>query len=255
MESGFFWYELMTTDREAAEAFYREVVGWSSADAGGPNAGYTIFSASGRGVAGAMTLPDEACAAGARPGWIGYIPVSDVDAVVARIEAAGGALKKRPFDIDEVGRAAMVSDPTGAGFALLAPLPMGDLPAPPKRMTPGHCGWHELHAGDGDAAFRFYSDLFGWTEASALDMGPMGTYRLWSAGGEAVGGMMTKMPQMERAAWLFYFVVESVDAAAERIGAAGGTVVNGPMAVPDGSWIVQGLDPQGAMFALVSERR
>jgi hypothetical protein len=163
----------------------------------------------------------------------------------------------KPGDIPTVGRFAMVADPTGAPFFLLTPLPREDVPPPPPRMSPGNCGWHELHAGDGDSAFRFYSDRFGWSESSALDMGPMGTYRLWSVedGGEAVGGMMTKMPQMERPKWLFYFVVDGVDAAAERIREAGGTVINGPMAVPDGSWIVQGIDPQGAVFALVSEKR
>jgi hypothetical protein len=150
----------------------------------------------------------------------------------------------------------MVADPTGAAFFLLTPLPREDVPPPLPRMSLGNCGWHELHAGDGDAAFRFYSEQFGWSESSRLDMGPMGAYRIWSAGdGGWVGGMMTKMPRMERPMWLFYFAVDSVDAAAGRIAEAGGTVINGPMAVPDGSWIVQGIDPQGAMFALVSEKR
>ena len=255
MANGFIWYELMTTDAGAAASFYAEVVGWTAADAGGPNAGYTIFSADGRGVAGAIALPDEACAAGARPGWIGYVAVPDVDAAVAGVEQAGGSVHKPGFDIAEVGRAAIVADPTGATFALLAPRPMGDPPAPLPRMSLGNCGWHELQAGDGEAAFRFYSGQYGWTEVSTMEMGPMGTYRIWAAGGESVGGMMTRHKQMERPAWLFYFVVGSVDAAAARIVEAGGTVVNGPMEVPDGSWIVQGIDPQGATFALVSERR
>ena len=257
MASSFLWYELMTTDQKAAERFYSRVVGWTAADAGGPNAGYTIFSADGAGVAGAVKLPDEAKAAGGGAGWIGYVIVPDVDAAVERIAAAGSAVHKPGFDIAEVGRAAIVADPSGAVFALLAPLPM-DPPRPPApRMTPGHCGWHELYAEDGEAAFRFYSELFGWAESSTTDMGPMGLYRIWSPepGGEPAGGMMTKPAQMPRAAWQFYFVVEGVDAGADRVREAGGTVTHGPMEVPDGSFIVMAADPEGAHFALVSKSR
>ena len=259
MTSGFIWYELMTTDQDAAIAFYEKVVGWRAEDMAIPEMGdyrYTILNApGGAGVGGLALIPDE-CAKFMKPGWFGYVHVADTDAAAAAIEAAGGRILMKPDDIPTVGRFAMVADPTGAAFYLLAPLPREDTPPALARMTPGSCGWHELHAGDGDAAFRFYSARFGWSESSTLDMGPMGTYRLWSAdGGEAVGGMMTKMPQMDRPVWLYYFVVDGVDAAAARIAEAGGTVINGPMAVPDGSWIVQGIDPQGAMFALVSETR
>ena len=256
MADAFIWDELMTTDAEAAKPFYRSVVGWEARDAGPPHPGYSIFEAAGCGIAGLMTLPAEACEQGARPGWVGYIAVEDTDAKAGEIEQAGGRILMPPGDIPEVGRFAFVTDPGGAAFYLLTPHPRDDVPPPMPRMTPGRVGWHELYAGDGEAAFRFYAEQFGWSEASVMDMGPMGTYRLWTAGGgEAVGGMMTKPAPMPRPAWPFYFVVESVEAAAARIRNGGGQVINGPMQVPDGSWIVQGLDPQGAMFALVSEQR
>lgn len=255
MTSGFIWYELMTSDPEAAKAFYGAVVGWDVEALGGPHSGYHILKSATGAVGGMMGLPGEGCEKGARPGWLGYVAVEDCDAAAARIAAAGGTLVREPADIPEVGRFAVVSDPGGAAFMLLQPLPQGDAPPPAPRMTPGHVGWHELHAADGDAAFAFYREQFGWSENAAMDMGPMGTYRLWSTdGGEAVGGMMTMPPQMPQPAWIFYFVVDSVDDAAGRIAEAGGQVVNGPMDVPDGSRIVQAMDPQGAMFALVSPR-
>lgn len=258
MANGFIWYELMTTDPDSAIAFYEAVVGWKAEDMAVPEMGdyrYTILNASERGVAGLAALPED-CRDLTGPGWFGYVEVPDANAAAAAIAAAGGKVLMPPNDIPTVGRFAMVADPTGAAFYLLAPLPREDVPPPLPRMSRGNCGWHELHAGDGEAAFLFYSEQFGWRETSAMDMGPMGTYRLWSVdGGEAVGGMMTRMPKMERPLWLFYFVVESVEAAAARIAQAGGTVINGPMEVPDGSWVVQGIDPQGAMFALVSEQR
>ncbi|MEA3017252.1 MAG: uncharacterized protein QOI38_1974 [Sphingomonadales bacterium] len=254
--AGFIWYELMTSDAEAAKAFYRAVVGWETQDLGGPHAGYAILNAAGRGVGGLMTLPAEACEKGAEPGWVGYVGVEDADAATRAAERAGGRVLRAPADIPEVGRFSVLADPGGAVFMVLVPSPRDAIPPSPPRMTRGHVGWHELYAADGEASFRFYSELFGWTESSVMEMGAMGTYRLWSAdGGEAVGGMMTKPPQAPRPLWLFYFVVDGVDAAAARIAENGGTVRMGPMEVPDGSWVVQGIDPQGAAFALVSGRR
>jgi uncharacterized protein len=55
--------------------------------------------------------------------------------------------------------------------------------------------------------------------------------------------------------WGYYFYVDGIDGAAARVKAAGGQVINGPMEVPGGEWVVQGLDPQGAFFALISTKR
>ena len=66
---------------------------------------------------------------------------------------------------------------------------------------------------------------------------------------------MTKAPALPVAFWLYYFNVEAVDAAAARVTQGGGQIVNGPQQVPGGSWIVQCVDPQGAMFALVEPQR
>jgi predicted enzyme related to lactoylglutathione lyase len=259
MMSGFIWYELMTTDREAAVRFYGAVVGWGASEhenATPDGATYKILSADGRGVGGLVQLTDAMGDGGAYPAWVGYVAVDDADAKAKHVAAAGGRVLMGPGDIPQVGRFAMVTDPGGAAFYLLTPLPRADAPPAMPRMTPGHVGWHELYATDGDEAFAFYRDQFGWSEASIFDMGPMGIYRLFATGGdEAVGGMMTKPPHSPRAGWLFYFVVEGIDAAAGRVVSAGGTIVHGPMEVPDGSWVVQATDPQGALFALVSAAR
>ena len=105
------------------------------------------------------------------------------------------------------------------------------------------------------AAFAFYPPITAGPETTSLDMGPMGKYRIFAAGGDQAAGMMNKPAEMPVGAWGYYFVVEGIDAAAERINANGGKVLMGPHEVPDGSWIVQGLDPQGANFALVSAKR
>jgi predicted enzyme related to lactoylglutathione lyase len=251
MANPFIWYELMTSDTEAAKAFYREVVGWETEPFGGSN-DYTILSASGRGIGGVMNIPADAGEAGARPCWFGYVAADDVDAAVTRIVEAGGRLHRDIMDIPYIGRIAMVSDPQGASFYLIAPSGENQPPADP--MTPGHIGWHELYALDGDSAFSFYADQFGWQQVEAMEMGPMGIYRIFAWSDNWAGGIMTKPEQIPRPLWLFYFVVGDIDEAAARVTRAGGTVMNGPMEVPGSAWIIQGSDPQGAMFALVGRR-
>lgn len=246
----FVWYELMTSDLDAAEKFYGDVVGWSMKDAGMPGMRYTLAQVGESSVAGLMKIPQDASDAGARPGWIGYVGVDDVDAYAARVKAKGGQIHREPADIPGVGRFAIVADPQGVMFALFKGA--GTPPPPAAPGTPGHAGWHELHALDGAKAFDFYSGLFGWTKDQTMDMGPMGVYQLFAMGGPAAGGMMTKMPQSPAPFWIYYFNVPEIRAAEARVKSGGGQVINGPMEVPGGSWIVQCIDPQGAMFALVA---
>lgn len=250
----FVWCELMTTDPAAAAGFYRDVIGWRTADSGVPGISYTILSAGETAVGGLMALPAAALEMGARPGWLGYVGVEDVDAEAAEFVKAGGVIHRAAADIPGVGRFAVVGDPQGAALVLFKSAMTAE-PAPAPRGTPGHVGWRELHAVDRDAAFAFYAGRFGWTKGEAMDMGPMGIYQLFKTGGEDdAGGMMTKIEAMPVPFWLYYFNVDDIDAAVVRVSGAGGQTINGPMEVPGGMFIVHGLDPQGAMFALVGPR-
>jgi predicted enzyme related to lactoylglutathione lyase len=130
-------------------------------------------------VARLMAIPEAWCANGAKPCWSGYVASDDVDADAVRVEAAGGAIKRAPEDIPNVGRFAVAADPGGAVFLLFKPNSAED-PKPVGPMTPGHDGWHELYAGDLDREFAFYSQLFGWTKDRAIDMGAMGTYQTFA---------------------------------------------------------------------------
>lgn len=254
MPNSFFWYDLMTTDPKAAETFYRDVVGWGAQESGADSPDYTLFTVDGRGVAGLMAIPEEARKMGVTPAWMGYIHVDDVDATAALITREGGKLHKGPLDVPGIIRFAVVADPQGAVFIIAKPMPVA-VPPSLAAGTPGTIGWHELYAGEWQSAFAFYEKLFGWTKAEAHDMGPMGTYQLFAAGDAPVGGMMTKPSQVPAAYWGFYINVAAIDAAAARITTAGGKIINGPMQVPGDLWIVQAIDPQGALFALVAGAR
>lgn len=248
----FIWYDLMTSDTAAAEAFYKSVVGWGAQDAGTPGTSYTLFTLGNDPVCGLMVPPEDA-KPGFRLGWRGYVAVENVDAVAAQVVQAGGNIRLAAADIPGVGRFAVADDPQGARFVLFRGI--GEPPLAPAPGTPGRVGWHELAAAEGATAFDFYAALFGWTKAEAFDMGPMGLYQLFTTGGAPVGGMMTKPETVPTPFWLYYINVEAIDAAADRVTAAGGKILLGPCEVPGGSWILNALDPQGLSFALVAPRR
>ncbi|SNS22639.1 hypothetical protein SAMN05421770_10168 [Granulicella rosea] len=244
----FGWYELMTTDVEAAGRFYSDVVGWSTRDVGaGGGMPYTTFNLGEAGMAGMLNV-------GGHTAWIGYIAVDDVDAHIEKIVEAGGKLWRPATDVPGMLRFAVMSDPLGAAFVVFTPNPA--MPTPERPMPPaeGTIAWHELYTTDLDAGLDFYNKLFGWTKLTDMDMGPMGTYRIFDGGNGyqmGDGGMMIKPPQMPVSCWTFYISVGSIGAAVERVNAGGGKVLNGPTQVPGGGWIIQGMDPQGAMFSLI----
>lgn len=249
----FIWYDLMTTDIDAAATFYGGVIGWTTADSGMSDRSYTLLSAGPAMVGGLMPIPENLRAEGVPPCWTGYVGVDDVDAYAVRVKEAGGSVRRGPEDIPDVGRFAVVADPYGAVFILFKES-SDDSPADVAPMAPGHIGWHELQAGDREGAFAFYSGLFGWTKTEAHDMGPMGIYQTFATGGLAVGGMMTREAQTPASFWLYYFNVDSVDAALSRVKDGKGQVLHGPQQVPGGVWIAQCLDPQGGMFAIVGAK-
>ncbi len=248
MASEFHWYELRTSDPAAAAAFYAKVVGWSVTNAGSPEYPYRIMNTDKGGVAGIGVIPPVPTA---KPGWIGYVAIDDVDAYAVKLAKAGGTVHTQPTDIPGILRFADVADSQGADFVIYHGFADG---APPTggANEPGYMGWRELIATEAGAAFDFYSGLFGWTKGEAFDMGPMGPYQLFAAGGANIGGMMTQPDKGDRSHWNYYFRVDSTNAAIERLQAAGGTLVNGPQQVPSGEFVAQAKDPQGLTFCVVS---
>jgi predicted enzyme related to lactoylglutathione lyase len=247
----FVWYELHTTDVAAAAAFYTQVVGWGTRDVSMPGRAYNVFTVGAAPVTGLMTLSDDARRRGAAPSWIGYVAVNDVDAATALTRKLGGAVQLDPTDVANFSRFSVIADPQAAMLALIK-LHDPDQEQPAELGQPGRVGWHELLAADWKKASAFYRTLFDWRRGNA-ETGPMGTYQLFSVGGQTIGGMFTKPDTVPVPFWLYYFDVPDIDVAAERIKTAGGEIVEGPGAVP-GGWILRATDPQGAVFALMGAR-
>jgi predicted enzyme related to lactoylglutathione lyase len=242
----FIWHELMTTDPDAAGAFYSKVVPWKTQPSGMPS--YTLWMAGKTQIGGLMALPDSA-EAGAPSHWIVYIATPDVDATVEQAQRLGGKVLKSAADIPNVGRFAVLTDPQGATFAVYTPA--GGAPAAGGSGSQGEFTWHELATTDHVAALRFYSDLFGWEKGPTHDMGAMGIYQIIDRDGAQVGGLYNVQSPSTPPHWLSYVRVADVPKATAAAKAAGGRVLNGPHEVPGGSWITMLMDPQGGAFAIV----
>ncbi len=256
----FIWYELLTSDADAAADFYGKVVGWTALDSGQPEMDYRFFSSGdgsdmADGVGGFMAITPDMAAGGAVPCWLGYIGVDDVDASVDAMTSLGGTVQMPAFDMPGVGRMAMVSDPQGAPFYVMKGA-SDETSYSFASETPrvGHCAWNELSTTDTASAVDFYTAQFGWKQEGDMDMGPMGKYLFLHHGPGMIGAIMPKMPQDPNPHWLYYFRVADIDAASAAVTSNGGQIVYGPDEIPGGDFTIKGLDPQGAWFALVGRR-
>jgi len=249
----FCWHELMTTDADAAKAFYSETIGWKVKSMDGmPD--YNVLFVGEDSVGGIMTMPDEVKAAGVPQHWLGYVGVDDVDATAKQAAELGGKVLKEGFDIPEVGRMAVLADPQGAAIAIFKPA--GEMTPHAGDARVGDVTWNELNSTDWENAWTFYEKLFGWTKTQDMDMpdggGKYQMYKHASSDSEiGVGGMGNMAKAMGfPPSWLYYITVDDIDAAAKRATDKGGKLMNGPMEVPGGDKIAHVTDPQGGMFAL-----
>jgi predicted enzyme related to lactoylglutathione lyase len=176
--------------------------------------------------------------------------VPKLEEAAAHITRLGGSECSPAIDVPTVGRMQMMTDPQGAAFYIYEPERM-DLP-PEGAPELGEASWLELMTTDADAALKFYTEVFGWEPSQAMDMGPLGKYQMFDRPHGMIGGMMNKGPEMAEVPpnWQIYFRVPDITTAVERITANGGQIFNGPMEVPGGDWVLNGMDPQGAAFSL-----
>ena len=180
---------------------------------------YTLFTVAEVPVCGLMDLSEGATEKGAKPRWLGYIGVDDVDASVEHISRLGGAVLVPPAEMQNFSRFAVVADPQMSSFALIT-WPRCENPET-EPGAQGHVGWHELLAGNSDKALAFYGELFGWQRVD-VKVGKRGTYRLFSAGQQAIGGMVHRPRTVSVQSWVYYFNVNDINSAAKRVKQRGG---------------------------------
>ncbi|MEO6602476.1 MAG: hypothetical protein ABIQ16_21520, partial [Polyangiaceae bacterium] len=178
----FFQYMLRTNDVAAASAFYAAVLGRTDAEV--------------------VQLHEGAVARGARPHWLGFVEVTDVDAAAAAF-AARGATPLGPKWLNPEGlEGAVMRDPGGALVALGKPGPA------PRTVSRPEVVWHALNTRDVERAKVNYAELFGWDFMEAVDLGEHGVLHpfAWQPG-EAAAGSLSDIAQRAavHAHWLFHF--------------------------------------------------
>ena len=243
----FSWVHLGTSDPDAAKRFYGNLFGWEFEDMpAGPEMTYTFISRNKHSVAGMYALKN------APSHWLPFVNVADADDVAKKASQAGGKVPYAPMDVLDVGRMAVLQDPTGANIAIWQA--KKHLGADMINETGAIC-WNELLSPDIKAAGRFYGATFGWT-ADLVDTSADSSYTIFKAGTTQVGGMMARPPRLGDVPpnWLTYFGVADCDSTAKKVGELGGKILNGPMDIPNIGRFAVCQDGQGAVFAIFTPK-
>jgi predicted enzyme related to lactoylglutathione lyase len=256
------WYELMTPDPQGVADFYRAVGGWEIPPQGNamPNGSEyrMIVRPDGGNLGGVLTLTEGMREGGARPGWMPYFHVDDVDAAAEKAESMGAKVQMPATTMDGVGRMAMLTDPQGAPIYLMKPTPPANQPDAQSDVfdakKPGHIRWNELETTDGPAATEFYRSLFDWGTENSMPMGEHGDYRFIDFDGLQIGAINPWRPEWMPVSWLPYLGVADITKARDAARAAGGTIRQDIQEVPGGEFIVMASDPAGAPVAFVGPK-
>jgi predicted enzyme related to lactoylglutathione lyase len=245
----FCWFELGTSDSDAAKKFYSKLFGWTANDMpAGPDMVYTMLQRDEKDIGAMYSLSEAHKSQGVPPHWLTYISVASADESAAKAKELGGTVIMDPFDVFDAGRMALVEDPTGAKFAIWQA--NNSIGARLKDEPNSFC-WSELATRDTAKATEFYTRLFGW-DTKVSDMGPM-TYTEFINDGTAIGGMLPIAPEWGDvpANWMGYVSVDDCDGIADEAKALGAEIKSPPMDIPHAGRFAVIQDPQGAAFAII----
>jgi predicted enzyme related to lactoylglutathione lyase len=245
----FCWVELGTTDNEAAKNFYTQLFGWDYEDHPmGPDGVYTMLKLDGKDVGGLYKLMPDMLAQGIPPHWLSYVAVTSADESAEKAKAQGATIMKEPFDVYNLGRMAVIQDPTGAVFAIWQ---AKEHKGSGVGGTANAVCWTELGTPDPQRASEFYSNVFGWTK-EPFPGSPM-EYNVLKNGDTGIGGMYQITPEMGPIPphWLVYFAVDDCDAKVQQATQLGANVMKPAEDIPGVGRFAILTDPQGAAFALI----
>jgi len=249
----FCWIELATSDQPAAKTFYSTLFGWTPNDFPmGPDEVYTIFRLEGRDAAAGCTMRPEQRARGVPPHWMLYIETGDVDSTADRAGKLGAKVLMPPLDVMDVGRMAIIQDPTGAVFTAWEAKTHSGIGI---AEVPGTLCWADLNTPDPARATEFYSALLGWKIAAGEH--DSSGYLHISNGDTMIGGIppvRTQGPQIPPH-WMIYFLVTDVDATTAKAKELGAKICLEPMSMEGVGRLAVIDDPQDAGFAIFQPER
>lgn len=240
------WIDLFTSDPDKSRAFYGQLFGWTSEDAGEDYGGYINFANDGQLVAGCMRNDGQS----AMPDlWTVYLAVEDASATAAAAEAHGGQVVVPAMEVMDLGAMAVLADAGGAGIGVWQPGLHHGFAVLAEKGAPS---WFELHTRDYEASVAFYRDVFGWDTHVASDV-PEFRYTTLGEGDDALAGVMdaaAMLPEGVPSHWSIYFGVDDADATLAQAVALGGSIIHPAEDTPFGRLAHLG-DPTGTSFKIV----
>ena len=233
----FIWHDLLTPDPLSAGKFYEELFGWQIDYQGK----YAVVRNDGKLIAGILQV--EPADSRARNGvWIPSVSVADVDAAASRVTANGGRILKGPLDMEQRGRAVLISDPQRADLVLLSA--KGGDPADAEAAI-GDWLWNELWTDDPDNIEAFYKSVFGYDEVALGD-----GYDVFIYKGEWRAGLRIVQDAKEQMLWVPVVRVADPVATAERVSELGGVVWVAPDEAPGNGDTALIGDATGALLLI-----
>ena len=225
------WVELSTPAPEAAEEFYRGLLGWSVRHERIGDSTYRMCSLDGRDVAG---ISDAALHGGRPLGWLTYFAVDDIDGAARTAVDLGGELVTAPRHLPAAGTGATAVDPFGAAFGLY----QGEARAGVQMTNlPGALCWNELNTGEPQKSAAYYRSLFGYGAESRSDSPTGRPYSVLTLDDVPVAGVLemdNAWPNFVPSKWITYFGVTELGPAIARTADLGGTPTVGPIDSPNG---------------------
>lgn len=251
LPGSFCWPELATPDLAKAKAFYSGLFGWAPVDVPSAGGTYTMMQLRGLDVAACRTLSEDEKRQGIPSYFMTYVSTVSADASAARAKELRGKVLMGPFDVEGIGRMAVIQDPEGVVSALWEA--RGHIGARLVGEENTLC-WTELGTRDPDGATAFYGGLFGWTFKASGASGP-GEYVEIQREAEAIGGILPMRGDGwgdVPAHWTPYFFVADCDAVTARAAKLGGGAAVPPTDIPDVGRFALLRDDQGAQFSVIA---
>lgn len=222
-----------------SRAFYSDVFGWKLNPMSAELA--IGMATSGPSMTLRANLPD------ATQTLVPFIGVPDVEAALARVVAAGGSVERAPWSLPMIGTLARFKDPSGTVYGLTAAAGAQPRILPPfganEKPQAGSICSLEMYAADGEAAARFFGELFGWSAVPTMPH-----YMAFDPGAGVGGVFQSHTPVLQGVAYLY---VADVDATLARIDAAGGKRIGDAMSVPGLARFGYFSDPSGTTMGLI----
>jgi predicted enzyme related to lactoylglutathione lyase len=241
----FAWYDIMAVDETATNPFYHGLFGWDFSAEARPNDGYRMVTFGGQGLGGSLPWKTES----GRSHWMGYIQVTGIEEHVARARELGATIFVEQMEIPDVGKFAVLDDPTGAPFYLYEIVPEYRARSTGYDRGPGYVVWNELITNDLAAATAFYREIAGW-ELTPMSPEPL-SYTVAKVDGAPVAGLFQPATPPAHSAWIMSVETDDIDATIARAVELGGEVVHAANTVPGVGCTAWIADPTGGVIGLM----